>query len=110
MAQSCTSYLEQSYLHALQGILKDPLNQEIIEYIRDHNYVRFEDLRQEFVETGITKRDVENNVMSLYKYNLVSVCFQQGEDGNLYPLYEYNSDDDVRDEIVENAVSTDSFF
>lgn len=106
----CVSYIEQSYIESINQLLQDPLNQDILEYVQENKQVRFKQLKEEFVETGIRKQDLEKNVYKLYKCNLLSVDFIWAEDGHLRAEYSYANCNSRIDELVDNAISSDNFF
>lgn len=107
----CVSYIEKSYIESVDELLQDPLNQDILEHIKDKDTsVRFSELKELFVETGIRKQDLEKNVYRLYKSNLLSVEFVWAEDGHLRAEYDYNMCNPKIDELVTEAISSDSFF
>lgn len=107
----CVSYIEQSYIESVDRLLQDPLNQDILEHIRAEEPVRFKELKELFVETGIRKQDLEKNVHRLYKYNLLSVEFVWAEDGHLRPEYMYNNNCNPRiEDLVTSAIASEDFF
>ena len=108
---NCISYIEKSYIESIDQLLQDPLNQDILEYIQEtEDAVRFSELKEEFVETGIRKQDLEKNVYRLYKHNLLQVNFIWAEDGHLRAEYTYNNCNPRIEQLVTDAINSEEFF
>jgi hypothetical protein len=105
--------LMNMHKNRVRSVLNNPLNRDIIEMLRDADRpVVFTELEEEFVETGLKTRDLVENIFELYHARIVSVSFEESEDGITQTFYSFDCDYDEVIPVVEEELnqSMDRFF